>query len=254
MTYFPDIPGGVGGGDGQLIFQWNRTDLSQFDSASPSYSAESAGDASTSLLSVVSKPERGNVIRVTPEPTADNLTALWLVTDPIEYVGTRRDLLIELEMDDWNPGTSVHYVGVAFLANDQVSDNVALLSLLSTAQSRCGILNNTNPPVLGTSFTTATHRAGMLRCQIRGDQPAASAPRVTAWQDHWFSSVDARTSAARTGSSSTARGNMNDMGSNTTLDAAFSSETLDRWGLVFITASTFNPVTADILDLRAYLV
>lgn len=253
MTYYPQLSG-TPGGDGQLVFAWNKTNLLQFDGAGPQYSAGTGGNqGADSTLAVVNKTERGNVIRLTPEAAATDMTLIWLASTVVPFEGTRRDMIIELEIDDHSPVAN-EFMGVAFLCNDMVNAQLGFMHLPACAAGARGAILNNAVTVLGPSDATQVFRAGFHRFLIRGDRPASSNPRIRSWREHWSTS-GGNQAARSSGEDATQRGTTFDFGSNTTLDGDWAdpNESLNRFGLAYITTGGQNGAQCDILDLRAYL-
>jgi len=254
MSYQPreNIDKGFGGksSDGTLVFAWNKTDVSQFDAsgASPQFAVTGNGS-----LSVVAVSERGNVLRYSTGG-GTTVTEIFLVTAPVVFPDTRRDLLIEMEISS---GFGNSYIGPAILCDDSDPNFHGYHFAIGNAEWSACINNDVVERASGTG-TGIGNNAGFGRWAVRGDKPASAPPRVR-FAGTLHGATDSSTSllgrTRSSGSDAAARGNMNDAGSNSVLGSTWDDLALDRIGIgVFSSGGNPPPTTADILDFRVYLV
>lgn len=249
MTFVrPGTFGGAFGHGGEQVFEWNRTDISQFSGASPDYVASAGG--TTQTLSVVAVSERGNALRIASDGENAGLRAVWLLP-AIDFDGSeRRDLVIEIEYADRNVGSGRHS-GVVFLAN-AVGDHHLAYVYDSLNGAPYIEDNGTQKALSFDSFVSDANRAVL---ELRSRKPSAAPPQASLYVRNQASGGMNR-NAYRTGTSIAIRGNMPAMGDGTALNASWNSLDCDRVGLQIgcSGAPTAGAFSADILDLRIFKV
>lgn len=245
MTYIRDATfGGAKGALGELVFEWNRTDLTQWEGSSPSF--DTGGGSENSVLSVEAVAERGNVLRFAGDGVSSGEFAMWLLADPIDFPDERRDMVIECE---WAgsviPGT-FRGAGPVFLSDDAGDDHFQVQTRHNDMVFQ--LFNNGARSAVGTHTGVSFQDGGRLLLRVFGDKPSSAPPRVTAYFEVWTENQYS-SGLYRQGSSDAARGGVS--GPNVSLGSSWDAETLDRVG--FGLGSATQLPTADILDFRVYL-
>ena len=234
------------GPDGTLVWQWNKTDLSQFNGSSPDFS-DAGGNLST-LAVTAPFAGRGNMLEI--QGTGTTMSALWLVNTPIPFVGTKREFVIELEMYDLDQGAG-GYAGAAYLCDDSGSFHglghsvygVAALSSRIDAGAR--------------SLTSATGEGaddnGMCRIHVRGQVFPSKPPEVSAYAVAMPSVSGRQGDIRRTGPNVGASG-AETYGSGGALPASWNGLSCAQFGL-WIQSSGGNlaPTNVRFMDFRVYL-
>jgi len=255
VTYFrPGTFLGVTGALGELVFEWNRTDITQFSGSSPDFSDELSGDASASVLSVETHAERGEVLRMAANPSAVDMAAVWLVTAPIVFPDTRRDFVFILDIATQDTSASAdRSFGVAFLCNDAADH--AFIHGIGNRTKGIVINNGTVTQSTTVPVIAATDSAKIWQI-VRGVKPAADAPQCSSYLRVWNHAGAAPIGdPRRSGSDATARGALGGFGADPTLGATWDGEDLDRIGIALASDNGQDgPVSVDILDFRVYLV
>jgi len=253
----PEIPSPGAGADGELVWSWNRTDVSQFVASTPQLALGTGGTPGTSAVSVAAVSERGNVLRFASDGVSTDMTALWLVSDAISFSGIRRDLLVEIEVYDGTPSAVSmvnRYFGPALLCDDDADHGFVPAVVGSSGNQKSAIIENGARLAVSGATGFAPLDASFHRFHIRADKPVADVPRMSIWREYWWLSKGGY-SSNRTGSTAGVRGNVNDLGSDSTLGATWDAETLDRFGFgVFSDNGATGPVAVELLDVRVFLV
>jgi hypothetical protein len=233
------------GPDGTLVWQWNKTDISQFVGASPDF-ADAGGAAST--LAVTAESERGNVLEI--QGAGTNMSALWLVNTPIPFPTNRRDLLIELEMFNMAIGTG-GYAGAAYLC-DNVGDFHALCHSpygLAEFSGRidAGVRSHTS------STSEGVRSSCIARIHVRGEVFAGKPPEVSGYAVAMPSIAADQGGIRRTGTN-LGIASVNSFGSGGALPASWNGLGCAQFGL-WIQSSGGNPAPTDVkfLDFRVYM-
>lgn len=250
MTFLRNgLFGGIVGAMGDLVFEWNRTDLSQFNGASPIY--DSGGGAENSLMSVVAASERGNVLRLAADGVATDMFAVWRIATPIEFSNIRRDLFIEMTFADKTLGGGSRRVGPVWFGNADMDHH---FGVLFDQTNDVGIVENNGTTETGPTNASVQSRGGRHTFLIRGDKPAGGPPRGTVYYTYQ-SSGGALRYLRRSGSTAAIRGNAPDQGSNSSLGSTWNSLDCDYVGLrIGSIGGVVGPTSVDIDDLRIYRV
>lgn len=244
LIYDTDTGETTVGAASPLIAEWNHTDLTQLESAG---AVDALSGTGSPTLSVVSVSERGNVLRYSPGGSSGNQEQLFLWSAASGLVipsgDERRDVDIEIEYFTFT--ISDGQVGAAFGGD---ADNIFCHCHSGNADSAFLINNAT----FVTSPTVAGNQ-GLRRVvyHVRGRKPASAAPQWRSFAEGWDTSVSISGAGRSTGSSGTARGGMDDLGSNTTLNASWNSLDCDRLG-IGMRFGTPAPTVIDILNYRVY--
>jgi hypothetical protein len=245
MTYIPEGTFGAPGAGGELVFAWNRTDISQFDGSAILI----AGTTPQMSLSVVAVSEWGNALRVSGGGT-NGVNAVILATAPIAFPDERRDLLIEIETHDIVDGGG-GYAGTAFCTDGGAAGSYHGLAHFphGTAEWAAKVENGTlTVPGTGVGAGNAN---GWSRTQILGRKPSGAPPEITSRSFSVSSAGAHNVRVHRTGSN---RVSAAAFGDGLALGATWNGLSCDRWGLsIQSSGGAAAPSTWDILDLRVYL-
>lgn len=232
---------------GELVFEWNKVDISQWNGINPVFSTPAGAENST--LSVVASSERGNVLRMTADGVATpNMRAVWICNTPIPFPTTRRDFSIEVEFAAQDV-TASRLAGVVFMADGSAS-NYFQHYWATTGEGT--ILRNNGVQEFVSFNANQFNDGGRSVYTMRGDKPAGGPPRSSVYTQN-SDETNLNGHSYRTGSSSAIRGAVTDMGNNTTFNASWNAIECDRFGISILSANT-GPLAIDILDYRVYLV
>jgi hypothetical protein len=244
MTHIPVTISPAGG---TKVFEWNRTDASQF-SSTPDYSD---GGGSASTLSVVAASERGNVLRISGAGTS--MSAIWLADDEIDFPDERRDLHFEIELANMVYSAGAMF-GVSFCAEKVVKFSGLQHLIFGSNEwaSRVDADSRVTVGSTGTSISSGTGQGAIGSLLVRGRKPSGDPPEMTSMPAGWGATGWRDCDGRRSGSN---RYVFNPYGNNTVLPTDWDSLDCKGWGLA-IQSSGGNaaPTTVDILDLRVYRV
>lgn len=217
---------------GAILAEWNRTDLSQFVSGgAPDFIAGGGGGG----LSVAAVSERGNVLVYTPSGGA-TVTEIFMFSQALVHADERRDLIFEMELYDVNFGAG-GYIGPFFLAD---ADS-PLHGFGHCAQGIAEWQTLLNNGVVERSGATGTAGNLFARYHVNGRKPASAPPEISSFAEsldplsQWHD-----TAQRRSGSSSGARGGVNEFGSSSTLGASWDPLSCNRFGII-VQSSGGNP-------------
>lgn len=236
--------GGVVGAGGELVFEWNRVDTSQFEAV-----RAFADGGAAAALSVVSTA-RGNVLRF--DPSAGNTAHIaFLAVDPLPYVGVRRDAIFELEVFDMFPNGG-GYGGIVVLADD--AGTYHALNHLVTGPEWASHVNAGTRVTNSANGTGGNGRGGSYKIEMRGSKPEGAPPIVTDVLTAVDETQMKAASGRRTGASAADRGAWRGFAGDAALAASWNDLACDRWGLCLQSGGGANlDVTMEVLDLRVYL-
>jgi hypothetical protein len=236
--------GGVAGAGGELVFEWNRTDTTQFDGSAILI----AGTTPSMSLSIQNFGEWGNALRVTGGGT-NGVNAVILATAPIVFPDERRDLIIDIETHDIVDGGG-GYAGIAFCTDGGAAGSYHGLAHFphGTAEWAAKVENGTLT-VPGTGVGAGNAHGGS-RTTILGRKPSGAPPEVSGRS---FSVSAAGAHNVRVHRTGTDRQSAAAYGDGLALGATWNSLSCDRWGLsIQSSGGSAAPSTWDILDLRVY--
>jgi len=237
------------GPNGRLVFEWNKTDTTQFQ-AVPAFRQANTGPAGT--LSVESTPH-GNVLRLNAVTTS-GLTEIFLASEPLPFAGTNRNMVIEVEVYDDTAPTSASRGGVVFMANHDDAGGVftGLAWAASIGNGAGRYIIEEDVTLYGEGAPTGLRGDKYSRYTIRGEKPAAAPPYLTGYFDG-FTSFVATAEIRRTGASSADRGGVDDFGSNTTLTSIWDALPCDRWGIMTGRQVGGGMASIDFLSIRVFI-
>lgn len=236
------------GGVANLLFEWNKTDLSQFDAsgASPNFADGGGGGA----LSVVATAEHGNVIRYTGGG-GTGITEVFLVsqTEIVLPDSVKRNVIVEMELFTSSFGTSGG-AGPALLCDDGAVNfhGFVISHFAGAAGVIAKTINNGTVETGGSGGGSTPSKFGILHVYAR--KPASAPPEVSVYCDGWDGGTINSHHMFRTGSSSANRGVAGDIGSNSTLGATWDPLDCDRFGIAAHSNAGTGPPSFDVLDLR----
>lgn len=243
------LVGGAPGPFGSLAFEWNGTDVSQFEGVSAFFDSISGSAGS---LSVVASAEFGNVLRYS-SAGGSQVREVILANDPLPFTGESRDYTIEIETLVTTGGGSVSYGGVAIMCDDSAANFHGAIHAGSVNSNRSQCLINNGTVETASAFGSAANR--FSRYTIRGAKPAAAAPHFESRIEGFGTSSHIDGGLRRSGSSPAARGNVNPFGDGSSvLGSTWDPLDCDRWGLGIVTLSGGPPNTTwDIKALRVFV-
>lgn len=211
---------------GTVVFDWNGTDLSQFEAAA---AFESAGWASTLTIAAETSAQHGNRIRLGSAAGLGPGASIWLATQalPLPSAGTRRRFVFDMTVHQIN----AQYAGIAFLCEVVAGNLYGLTQVDGVAGWRARIDNGV---FVSTGSTVALLRglgtfSSLQRRILTFTKPAGAPPR---------GSLGGWTSQVAGGVGGTAW--RIDEPAWPAFPAGWNPLTLNRWGLV-IQASGGNP-------------
>jgi hypothetical protein len=176
-------PFGNDGSSVDIAFQWNGVDVSQFEASAAFSSFDS--EALVATPSTTTPP--GNLL----DFSATNLAApavgdvvCWLAKDPLPFVGTKRNILVEMEIIA--DGADTDYWGITFVGDN--SDALGYHGYVATGRdSNPGWRARIDQGVLVIDATVVGNYGniapGVLQQRLYADKPAAAVPRFryTGW-------------------------------------------------------------------------
>jgi len=233
------------GAGGELAFEWNHTDLSQFVSAGAMDLAQGGGGGAWSVSNVA---ERGNCLLYTPAG-GTGVTEIAMFSPSLIHPTERRDLVVEMELYDATFGSG--YVGPFVLADADTPAH-GFGHFGSGVLEWQLLLNNS---VVEHDASTGIQCGRFARYFIRGRKPAGAAPEVSSFFEAWTTVATAAPRPRRSGSSVPIRGSLNNFGNNSTLGATWNALDCNRFGLVVgSNAGAAPPPSIRILDFKVYVV
>lgn len=243
MTNLAGI-GDAAGQGGVKIFEWNRIDVSQFVSAGAMDFVAGGGGGAWSVTNVA---ERGNVLTYTPAG-GTTVTEIAMFSDVISFPTERRDLVFEIEIYDGTFGAG-SFFGVFFCADATPDHGFGHLGTgIAEAQT---LLNN---GAVERSAGTGASAGRFARYQIRGRKPAGAPPELSSYMEG-FTANSLNGEPRRSGSTSAARGAVNEFGDASTLGATWNALNCDRFGLIVASSGGNSPPTQiRVLDFKVYRV
>lgn len=235
---------------GRLVFEWNGVDTSQFE-AVPAFREADTGDAGT--LSVETTPH-GNVLRLNAVVTS-GITEIFLASDPLPFVGTKRSLIMEFEVYDDTAPTSSSRGGPVFMANHD-DDGGLFTGLAWAASIGNGAQRYTieeDVTLYGDGSPNGSRGDKYSRYTIRGEKPAGAPPYFTGYFEG-FTTTGRTTEIRRTGATSGDRAGVLDFANNTTMGAVWNDLPCDRWGIMTGRQVGGGMASIDFKSIRIFLI
>lgn len=205
-----------------VVFEWNRTDTSQFEASAVFDSAGSSNPA----LSVVPTPF-GNALQLSHDSAVTSV--VFLTADPIVFPDDRRNLLFEFDLYSIDAALvdTNRYFGVCVLG-DNAGDFHGLVHLTGSSGVEWGYRVDAGA-LVSTGSTGSGPQFGFAQIRLRGNRNGTSRPYASSHIIGGGSSA-AEGATRRTGS---VRGNngADPFGNGTDLPAGWDSLALDRIGI-----------------------
>lgn len=226
------------------FFELNPASLSQLVSGGFT-DFKSGGGNTNQRWTSVAFAERGPALLWTPGG-GTTVTEIFLFSPTIVWPSERREMTIEMETIEsvGAPG----YVGPFFLGEGSPPTH-GFAHLANGAEWQT-LLNN---GAVERSGTTAVGGGRYCRYRIRGDKPAGGPPRISSLIEG-YSNAGTANAIRRSGSSSTARGGVNEFGSASTLGSSWNGLQLGRFGICIASSGGNPPPSAfHVLSYRVFL-
>lgn len=220
-------------GSGSLVFEWNGTDTSQFDTSTVYSDGGSLGSPSLAVVADADVPG-GNVLRMSCSGTGEGY-AIILATDALPSKN------FEIQCEVRTTGTNGQ--GFCFYGAD--SSGLYCYGTTGLGTSRYFRVDAGAATAFASSGTTQIIASGdgMCNLRVRGDHPASAGPRgAMEWTGQYAGFASCRAYMK----------NIRDDFPSEPAPSGWHGLEADRWGLVLYAAGGGATGPLDIASLRIY--